>query len=254
MEMKPQLTTCGWCHERAIVKPVLEPQPLGPEAWEVDFIPRYAVFQCDECHGRMIAQWDTPTNDWESEGEVEWFPKARSTNEYPGVPETIATTAREAWGCYESDLYRSAVTTARTVIEQAAKSHGYVRGSIKGKIEKMVSDAVLPSRIADAVTALREAGNDMVHGDLDASMSAPEAETWLTVMDQMLEEIYVAPKRIHDLTQAVSEIGRTPPVASHHTAEAVPPRSPSPWLLLMARSLVRHVGDRTTTRWPLRVL
>ncbi|MEW1979224.1 DUF4145 domain-containing protein [Kocuria palustris] len=129
------------------------------------------------------------TNAWETDGEVEWFPKAPSTNEYVGVPETIATTARESWRCYESDLYRSAVTIARTVIEQAAKSHGYGGGSIKSKIDEMVSDAVLPSRIADAVTALREAGNEMVHGDLDASMSAPEAETWLTVMDQMLEEI-----------------------------------------------------------------
>lgn len=221
--MKPQLMTCGWCHERAIVKPVLEPEPIGPGMWDgPDFIPRYAVFQCDECHGRMIAQWDMPTNDWDSEGEVEWFPKARSTNEYSGVPESIADTARESWGCYESGHDRSAVTTARTVIEQVCKSHGYKRGVLDAKIISMVNNNVLPKRIKDAVVALKNAGNTMVHGDLGASITAAETETLLTVMDQMLEEVYVAPKRIRDLTEAVSGSGHAPVADDDEDAQIQP--------------------------------
>lgn len=212
--MKPQLTTCGWCHERAIVKPVLEPEPIGPEAWEgPEFIPRYAVFQCDECHGRMIAQWDAAIYSGDEDSEVEWFPKApsmKSMSEYPGVPESIADTARESWGCYESDHYRSAVTTARTVIEQVGKNQGYTDEGIDTKIISMVSSNVLPKRIKDAVTALKNAGNTMVHGDLGVSFTAVETETLLTVMDQMLEEVYVAPKRIRDLTEAVSGSGHAP--------------------------------------------
>lgn len=209
--MKPQLITCGWCHERAIVNPQMPPEALGPEAWEgPEFIPRYAVFQCEECHGRMIAQWDAAIYPGDEDSEVEWFPKARSTNEYPGVPSVIADTARESWKGYENNLYRSAVTNARTVIEQIAKSHGYKQGGIGDKIISMVRNNVLPKRIKGAVTALKNAGNTMVHGDVGASITAVETETLLTVMDQMLEEVYVAPKRIRDLTEAVSGSGHAP--------------------------------------------
>lgn len=151
-------------------------------------------------------------------------------NEYPGVSESIADTARESWGCYESDHYRSAVTTARTVIEQVGKDQGHTEEGIDKKIKAMVDAGQLPGRIKEAVFALKKAGNTMVHGDLDASMSAPEAETWLTVMDQMLEEIYVAPKRIHDLTEAVSVLGRKPtPDADDSGGESQDTYPPCDW-------------------------
>lgn len=223
MEMKPQMFTCGWCQTRATGVPVLDPEPPPPGIWDVaDSLTRYAVFQCEECRGRVIARWESPGSDWEPEGNPEWFPKAPSMNEYPGVPESIADTARESWGCFESDHYRSAVTTARTVIEQVCKSHGYRKGGFDAKIISMVHNNVLPKRIKDAVTALKDAGNTMVHGDLGASFTAVETETLLTVMDQMLEEVYVAPKRIHDLTQAVLGPGGMPATDADEDAQIQP--------------------------------
>lgn len=210
MEMKPQLITCGWCQTRTTVLPVLGPEPPPPGIWDVaDSLMNYAIFQCVNCRGRLVAEWESFGVDWLLDEKPVWYPKPPSANEYPGVPESIADTARESWSCYEGDHYRPAVTNARTVIEQVGKDHELTDDGIQAKIEAMVDAGELPEWIKAPVVALKKAGNTMVHGDPGVSFTAAETETLLTVMDQMLEEVYVSPKRIQELTQAVSALGRS---------------------------------------------
>lgn len=179
-----------------------------------------AAYRCTHCQCVTAVRWiaGTPTDDEYSGdwgyvpdpdnalwGEVTRYPEPMTTRSFPDVPGKIASAAQEAWQSYDAGLHRGALGTARAVIESVAKAHGITGRSLETKINNMIEQDLLPKRLSVAVHEIRYAGNDVAHGDLGRTVNSFETEILLTVMSQVLDEVYSAPAQIERLKKAREE-------------------------------------------------
>lgn len=147
------------------------------------------------------------------------YPPPNEAPVFPDVPEAIAKVAKEAWQGYDAEMYRSALTNARAVIEATAKAKGITKGDLADKIDSMVSENLLPQRLKIAIHEVRHAGNDVAHGDLGRFVDPYEAKTLLTVMNQVLDEIYTSPAQIQRLVDARKDRERETKMASQQARQ-----------------------------------
>lgn len=89
---------------------------------------------------------------------------------------------------------RAAVLMARSVIEATAKDKGVTTGSLIDKIEAL-SDLVRP-HVRDGAHQIRLLGNDMAHGDFAQDVSSEDATLVLTLMNEVIDDVYQSPARV----------------------------------------------------------
>jgi hypothetical protein len=116
--------------------------------------------------------------------------------EFPDVPRHIAETADEAYRCYSIRAYRAAVLLARSVIEATAKERGITSGSLLKKIDELFDKRLIREHVRDGAHEVRHLGNDMAHGDFVAPVEAEEASLILTLMSEVLEEVFQSVARV----------------------------------------------------------
>ncbi|MGV9976734.1 DUF4145 domain-containing protein [Micromonospora wenchangensis] len=124
------------------------------------------------------------------------WPRAVGGKEFPDVPEHIAGAANEAYECYSIKCYRAAALLARSVIEATAKEKGIAQGGLAAKIDAMHRAGLIREFVRDGAHEVRYLGNDMAHGDFVAPVEEEEAELALSLMDEVLGEIFQAPARV----------------------------------------------------------
>ncbi len=127
---------------------------------------------------------------------MEIWPKTVGGKSFPDVPEHIAEAANEAYRCYSIQAYRAAALLARSVIEATAKEKGVTQGTLMKKIDAMHSQGLIREFVRDGAHEVRYLGNDMAHGDFVAPVAEEEAELALSLMDEVLDEIFQAPARV----------------------------------------------------------
>lgn len=150
--------------------------------------------------GMSVVRWRQPLGgrdgiDVDTGTDIERYPQGVEGRDYPDAPAQIAATATEAWNCFSINAYRGALALARAVVESTAKDQGHDKGNLKDKIDKMADAGLIRAGVKDAAHEIRFSGNDVAHGDLARVIDAEEAEELLGIMDDVLEEVYVAPAR-----------------------------------------------------------
>jgi hypothetical protein len=132
----------------------------------------------------------------ESFADRQWYPVDPRGKRYPDVPTKIAAAAAEAHKCMTVEAYRGAVLLARAVIEATAKDKGMTTGTVVTKIDAMYEARLIREDIRDGAHEVRYLANDTAHGDFAVPVPQTDAELILTLMDEVLAEIYQSPARV----------------------------------------------------------
>jgi hypothetical protein len=167
----------------------------------------WCAFRCDNCDALSIATCGAlnnhptaarnPTGWIDGVGtNVEWFPIRAAGKDFPDVPEHITEAASEAYKCYSIDAFRAATQLTRSVVEATAKDKGITQGSLFSKINELFAQALIREYIRDGAHEVRHLGNDMAHGDFISPVSSEETQLALTLMSEILEEVYQSPARV----------------------------------------------------------
>jgi len=124
------------------------------------------------------------------------WPQHVQDKAFPDVPPHIADAANEAYRCFSISAYRASTLLARSVIEATAKSLNHTTGTLVAKIDAMYAANQIREFVKEGAHEVRYLGNDMAHGDFVDPVEAEEAELALSLMDEVLEEIFQAPARV----------------------------------------------------------
>ena len=212
-------TMCAWCGAHSNMTPVSIPVAGSATAAE-----RYkwvqAAFRCNHCRKLSIGSTAVGRNDvvptqidsaWWAEKTLHWTPESIGGREFPDVPEHIAQAADEAFKCRSIGALRSAILLARAVIEATCKHHNVVKGQLAAKIEEMTSRGHIRTHTKEAAHELRHLGNDMAHGDFVSTVDADDADAVLTVMAEILDEVYQGRARVKRMREKrlVDQTNRT---------------------------------------------
>ncbi|MFE1248811.1 DUF4145 domain-containing protein [Streptomyces sp. NPDC058766] len=131
-----------------------------------------------------------------------WLPIAGAQKEFPDVPVEIASLAVEAHNSLAANAGRGAVILARAVIEATAKDKEITNGSLYAKIDQLHTSGLIREHIKEAAHEVRLGGNDVAHGDiLSGPFSYEETAEILTLMDEVLLEVYQSPARVERARQ-----------------------------------------------------
>lgn len=125
-----------------------------------------------------------------------WYPQGTHGKRYPDVPADIGALASEAHKCLAVEGYRGAVLLARSVIEAAAKDKDITTDSLVAKIDAMYEARLIREDVRDGAHEVRYLGNDVAHGDFAEPVPPADEELVLTLMDEVLEEVYQSPARV----------------------------------------------------------
>lgn len=160
-----------------------------------------ACFKCDNCETLSIGiasgniRKQVPGIWLTSQKKILWLPR-RTARQFPEVPATIAAVASEAHSCMAVNAHRAAVLLARSVIEATAKDKGIIKGMLIHKIDEMHRLGLIREHISAGAHEVRYLGNDMAHGDFADSVSREDADLVLTLMAEVLIEVYQSPARV----------------------------------------------------------
>lgn len=94
------------------------------------------------------------------------------------------------------DAHRAAAILARAVIEATAKDKGITTGRLVQKIDAMYDARLIREDVRDGAHEVRYLGNDIAHGDFVEPVSKEDADLVLTLMDEVLEEVFQSPARV----------------------------------------------------------
>ncbi|MFD5837647.1 DUF4145 domain-containing protein [Streptomyces collinus] len=221
-------TTCGWCGRLAHMRPVggAEVVPDQDSRLNVGF----EAYRCANCRRLVLAYGWTdfkPTNDWDDAPsdlwdhpqaqQPRWLPPAKSTRTFPDVPAAIESLAVEAHDCLSIKADRAAVALARAVVEASAKEKGVARGSLIAKIDELHQLGLLRGHIKEAAHEVRFGGNEVAHGDL-TPVDHEAAEEILTLMDEVLNDLFQSPARVARARQRRLERSQAGPASVHTSA------------------------------------
>ena len=187
--------------------------PIEPAVGVAVFANLMACFRCDECRALNIrTMWtgDLIEPELSPEGiaailtndspvpfaNLRWLPADMHGKRYEEVPEEIAAAAAEAHKCMGIDAYRAVTILARAAIEATAKEQGFKSGRLVQKIDAMHEARLIREDVRDGAHEVRYLGNDMAHGDFVGPVSKEDADLVLTLMDEVLEEVYQSPARV----------------------------------------------------------
>lgn len=203
-------TVCGWCTRFANMTRV------GP-AVKVDQYPIvhiFALFSCDYCNAGSMAMVTVGSSELGGydneldhllgiqERELQWLPSRGTPQPYDDVPDHIASAASEAHQCRSIHANRAAVLMARAVVEATAKEKDVTKGPLSEKIDALHKQGLVRELVKDQAHEIRHLGNDMAHGDFVDPVTDEEADETLTLMAEVLEEVFQAPARLERVRQA----------------------------------------------------
>lgn len=193
-------TTCGWCGHKSHMTRVSDVPQIGyanDDPWRV--ILDHA-FACDNCSRYSVVTWvcDSDPRDRNGRAEPEaddparWNPPALERRDYEGVPGHIASAAREAWLCHGHGANIGACAVARAVVEASAKHFNITTGTIQSKIDALAAKNLIWGNLVDAAHTLRQFGNDAAHGDIGTPIPDDECRDVLTIMDELLHQLFTS--------------------------------------------------------------
>jgi hypothetical protein len=161
------------------------------------------IAKCDACHRTSMGISYTPANagngvqamELSNDETFDWFPSRGQAPAFPDVPSHIAAAARESHAALSINAVMAAILMARTVVEATAKEEGITSGNLVAKIDALATASHIRDSTKDAAHVIRHFGNDMAHGDISDLPSTDDAKEVLTLMDEILNEVFQGPAR-----------------------------------------------------------
>lgn len=202
---------CGWCGKPTYMKSVLplpnwvaRPGVVGGKQYLLD-----APYVCANCKRMSVATWaahEVPTSNpdahpTERETAI-WSPAHVEGQEFPDVPDELASAASEAYRCHSIAAYRGAVAIARAVVEAAAKAHNATERDLYKKIDGLYDRRLIREHIRDAAHEIRYLGNEVAHGDFVNALTKEESSEVLGLMSELLRELFQSPAQVQRRREA----------------------------------------------------
>lgn len=201
--------TCWKCEIKSNMTLKSKPYYLRSEnAVSTSFGTGWAAYSCNHCEAMSVgvvyintqsyhdASSDQVAREFQRSQNVLWLPERPRGKEFPDVPEQIAQTASEAYQSFNIKAYRGAVMLARAVVEATCKGMGVTKGNLESKIDELKNQALLRPGTAALAHEIRHFGNDMAHGDFVGDIDPEDCESTLTLMGEVLNEVYQNPARL----------------------------------------------------------
>lgn len=170
-----------------------------------------AAYKCPNCE-RLITIWEyagsyTGKDDVSAAQARSWryphfVPDHRDSRQFPDVPEHIGHAATEATLCFSVGAYRSVGALARAVIEATAKDKGAEGNDLYTRIEALAAAEHIRKHTKDQAHQVRHFGNGMAHGDFTKPVTKEDAEEIITLMSEVLDEVYQSPARLERVKAA----------------------------------------------------
>jgi hypothetical protein len=181
----------------------------------------WCAFRCDSCSALSVAVATPTANDgvvdsnatkWVEalEDALDWYPVSAIGKDFPDVPEHIAEAASEAYKCRSISAFRAAAQLARSVVEATAKDKGIAQGQLITKIEELYNQGFIRAYVKDGAHEIRHLGNEMAHGDFVTPVTGEDADLVLTLMSEILDEVYQSPARVAQAQAARAARNATP--------------------------------------------
>jgi hypothetical protein len=210
-------TTCGRCGRLAHMSPV-SPLHYIEHVYRQGWLE--AAYVCPNCRRLNLASsygassygsnrvvLESDSHEWAP--GTEWLPRYGEVQHFADVPDHIAQAASEATLCLSVGAYRAVGALARAVIEATAKDKGIATGKLVSKINALEAAGHIRAHTRDVAHEIRHFGNDMAHGDFADPVSKEEAEAVVTLMSEVLDEVFRAPARLDRVKAA--RIGKAEP-------------------------------------------
>ncbi|WP_024819625.1 DUF4145 domain-containing protein [Arthrobacter sp. 31Y] len=175
-----------------------------------------STFVCDNCGrlnvgGTYVSSRPANTSDttgtaryWSAYPPSDWAPAYVQGQDFPDVPEHVATPASEAHKCRSIGALMSSILMARAVIESVAKDHGITTGTLYKKIDAMHAAGLIDAFAKETAHTVRVFGNDMAHGDFTVKVDATDADGVLTFMDYILHGVYQSKAQLQRLKDSAA--------------------------------------------------
>lgn len=204
---------CGWCGVYSNMSLKIVENGIF---YDDDSGPIFGLYKCDHCsscsmgHAEVSMHYvssmlmsnritfEETLELYSREGNLQWLPHPGGTLELEHTPDEIAEAAKEARACLNAGYRRAAVQLARSVVEATAKDNGVTMTGIFPKIEEMFSQRLIREHIRDGAHEVRHLGNDMAHGDFTEPVTDEDAQMVLTLMHEVLVEVYESPGRVRE--------------------------------------------------------
>lgn len=177
-------------------------QPQSDHPFRVIF----RLLRCAGCgRGGLVALADVGDNVYSL---IEFFPRAVDHARLPeAVPDFLQKEVHEAELCMSLDANRGASALLRSALEKALAANGYVKGSLRDRIDEAAEDGVITeARKSRAHDDVRVLGNDVLHDDWRA-ITSEEAAMSLHYVQRVLEDLYDERETV---TRVLVAAGRLP--------------------------------------------
>ncbi len=202
-------TDCGWCGRLVHFKAV---SPLFTVSVGDGAFVREAAYLCPNC-ARMVIAWEhggsRNSRDDENEAQThrwawnaQFIPGHRDSQQFPDVPVHIGQAATEATLCFSAGAYRAVGALARSVIEATAKDKGAEGKDLHKRIEALADEEHIRKHTKEQAHEVRHFGNGMAHGDFTEPVTKDDAEEIITLMSEILDEVYQSPARLERVKAA----------------------------------------------------
>ena len=181
--------------------------PQWAETWYDPERARYllqGVATCDNCARSSMAvvtefspgsSGDKEALGYVPDANISWLPRRGDSPDFVDVPEHIAAAAKEAHSAASIHAVMAAILMARTVVEATAKNKEIVAGMLVSKIDAMATQGLIRESTKEAAHEIRHFGNDMAHGDIEDLPSSDDVDEVLSLMDEVLNEVFQGPAR-----------------------------------------------------------
>lgn len=166
----------------------------------------WCAFKCDNCGALSVATATGLNNNplvtrnplaWIDQiTDQEWYPIHAVAKQFPDVPPHIGEAASEAYLCRSISAFRAAIQLARSVVEATAKEKGITQGRLVQKIDQLFDQGLIRQYVREGAHEIRHLGNDMAHGDFIDPVTSEETDLALTLMSEILDEVFQSPARV----------------------------------------------------------
>lgn len=192
--------TCGAYSEMQLVRESLTSK-VGRDFEGVIRYRIHGAYKCTQCEALSIGRsafGSSKDHNMASlvAGADEWFPSKPMAKEFEDVPQHIAAAAKEATMCRSLGCNRAAGALARAVLEATAKDKGIEGRDLKTRIDNMRANELIRPGTAEAAHEVRHFGNDMAHGDFVQEVPEDDADEVLSLMEEVLQEVYQGPAKV----------------------------------------------------------
>lgn len=169
---------------------------MGPESLSgQDFL--YAILECLSCHKWYVANKEKYVGEWSAVYPIPHTPVADE------IPEPIKSEFEEAYLCFAVGAYRGCLSMCEAALEAVWR-----KKEVSG-LQGLKDKGIISERLYQQANEIRKWANVAKHEIIEDAVTKEEAEELLKYLEDLLDNIYIQPQRMSDLTQKRKQIEKS---------------------------------------------